>query len=74
MINILLTCAGSELSPLIYKKIKESNRYRNTKVIGIDQKNQLANKYFFDDFYKVSKNKIKYLKQIKNIIKKKKLI
>ena len=73
MINILLTCAGSELSPLIYKKIKESNRYRNTKVIGIDQKNQLANKYFFDDFYKVSKNKIKYLKQIKSIIKKKKI-
>ena len=73
MINILLTCAGSELSPLISQKIKEIKKFKNIQVIGVDQKDQLVNKYFFDYFYKVSKNKKKYLNQIISISKKRKI-
>ena len=73
MIKILLTSAGGELSPLISKKLKESKKFKNIKVFGIDQTDHTINKYFFDHFYKVSKNKSEYLRQLKYIIKKRKI-
>ena len=38
MINILLTCAGSELSPLISQKIKEIKKFKNIQVIELTKK------------------------------------
>ena len=73
MIKILLTSAGGELSPLISKKLKENKKFKNIKVFGIDQSDHSINKHFFDDFYKVSKNKFKYLRQLKYIVKKRKI-
>ena len=68
MVNILLTCVGGELAPLVSQQLKNSSRFKNISVIGIDQNDQPINKHFFDYFYKVSKNKKNYLKQIKKII------
>lgn len=70
MVNVLLTSSGGELSPLIAKSLKKNKEIR---VIGIDQKEQKINKFFFDKFYVVSKKKSIYLKQIKKIILKDKI-
>ena len=74
MVNILLTSAGGELSPLISQNFKNIKKFKKVTTVGIDVKNQNVNKHFFDYFYKVSKKKSKYLSDIKRIIRKNKLI
>lgn len=73
MVNILLTSAGGELSPLISQNFKNIKKFKKVTTVGIDVKNQNVNKHFFDYFYKISKKKSKYLSDIKRIIRKHKI-
>lgn len=69
--NILITCAGGDLSPFLINFLKNKSKHKNLKVIAIDNKPNAVGKYFADFFEEVPKgNSRNYIKKIKKIISK----
>jgi len=69
--NILVTCAGGDLSPYLINFLKNDSKHKDLKVIAIDYKANAIGKYFSDFFEEVPKgDSINYIKKIKKIIKK----
>src|SRR3990167_3659711 len=54
MFNILITCAGGELSPWLYRMIKSSQRHQVT-LVSVDARDDVFGQQFSDYFYQVPK-------------------
>ena len=48
--NILVTCAGGDLSPYLINFLKNDSKHKDLKVIAIDNKPNAIGKYFSDFF------------------------
>lgn len=69
--NILLTCAGGGLSSYIINFFKYNSKFKDLKIIAIDNRSNIPGKYFADYFEKVPRGDSKnYITKIKKIIKK----
>ncbi len=49
MNNILLTCVGGDLAPLVIKNLKDSVRHKNY-IIGVDESTDAVGQFFTDKF------------------------
>ena len=67
--NILVTCAGGDLSPYLINFLKNDSKHKDLKVIAIDYKANAIGKYFSDFFEEVPKgDSINYIKKMKNCL------
>ena len=66
MLNkILITSIGGGLSIELVKQIKNSTKFKNIKIIGVDILKETPSRYFVDKFYEVpSPNNINYSSKI----------
>ena len=75
MLNrILITSIGGGLSIELVKQIKNSTKFKNIKIIGVDILKETPSRYFVDKFYEVpSPNNSNYSSKIIKIIKENKI-
>ena len=73
MYNILITSVGGTLAPYLINKIK-NGKFKDLKITGTNQSSNCNAKYFLDNFVVTPSGKsVKYINNIKRIIKKYKI-